>query len=279
VASCSLVACIDAPTFVLDESTTAVSDTRPVSGEEEDDAMVLVPATTLPRQGTLSPNAPGRGGKDDDDDDDDDKKGKGKGGGDDGGGADDEAAAPAEPSTASVSVPAFWIDVHEVSARAYAACVAEGKCTPAGAEPECTVAAGLGDHPVSCVSIDQARTFCVSRGKRLVRNDEWTAAAAGAELRPYPWGADAPSSTRLNASGDADGWARTAPVGSYPAGRSPQGVADLAGNVAEWVDVAGANLTRGGSHADDDVGAVSSLAVRTATGPDATIGLRCAKDR
>jgi formylglycine-generating enzyme required for sulfatase activity len=32
-----------------------------------------------------------------------------------------------------------------------------------------------------------------------------------------------------------DGWGGTAPVGSYPAGASPYGALDLAGNVGEWV--------------------------------------------
>lgn len=287
-ASSTIAACLDEPTFVLDESTTTASPTTPISGEG-DDAMVLVPATTFATQGTLAPNAPGPGpGRENDDD----KKGNGKdaggqggggGGGSEGGGGkppagETDAGAPA-PSGASTSVPAFWIDVHEVTARAYAACVADGKCSAAGTEPECTVAAGLGDHPANCVSIDQARAFCASRGKRLVKNDEWTAAAAGAELRPYPWGAAAPGAALLNMKGDADGWKTTAPVGSFPEGRTPLAVADLAGNVAEWVDLASANVTRGGSWDDGDAASVSSLAVRSASGPDAKIGFRCARDQ
>lgn len=32
----------------------------------------------------------------------------------------------------------------------------------------------------------------------------------------------------------SDGWAASAPVGSYPAGRSPFGLDDMAGNSMEW---------------------------------------------
>ena len=259
-----MIACLDEPTFVLDESATTVSPTTPVSGDG-DDAMVLVPATTFPTQGTLAPNERGDDERDNENaNENSDKRGK------DGGEADD-------PPAALTTVPAFYLDVHEVSARAYAACVAAGACTAAGTERECNVGTERGDHPANCVSADQARAFCASRGKRLPTNDEWTAAAAGADLRPYPWGAAAPSLSLLNMAGDADGWKSTAPRGSFSAGRTPDGVADLAGNVAEWVDVSGANVTRGGSHADHDVTAVHSLAVKTVNGPDATVGFRCAK--
>lgn len=238
--------------------------------------MVLIPATTLPAQGALAPRAPRR--DEEKGASDEAKKGKGPGSGDD-----EPAEQPEQPdekpaSNPTTTVPAFRIDVHEVSARAYAACVSEGKCTAAGTGAGCTIEAGLEDHPVTCVSIDQARAFCAARGKRLLRNDEWTAAAAGAELRPYPWGSASPAATLLNMGGEADGWKTTAPRGSFPEGRSPQGVADLAGNVAEWVDVTGATIARGGSHADVELAAVSSLALRTSAAIDATTGFRCAKD-
>lgn len=34
--------------------------------------------------------------------------------------------------------------------------------------------------------------------------------------------------------GDSDGWEATARVGSFPEGKSPFGVLDMAGNVGEW---------------------------------------------
>ena len=56
--------------------------------------------------------------------------------------------------------------------------------------------------------------------------------AGGLAGRRYPWGNDAPDVTRANykESGKEDAVA----VGSFPAGRTPEGVYDLAGNVSEW---------------------------------------------
>jgi serine/threonine-protein kinase len=259
------IACIDEPSFVLDEGDASPSSAAPSSGAAsrdggadgttaEDDDMVRISSTTFTTTVSL-------------------EKGKGKD----------------KDDAQSTAVLAFWIDAHEVSAAAYASCVIANRCTPAGGGPGCTVVARFGAHPVNCVTTDQARAFCAWRGKRLVRNDEWTAASAGARLRPYPWGAEAPSGTRLNACGagdcggrsmypESDGFVTTAPCGSYPLGRSPEGVWDLAGNVAEWVDLSGESVTRGGSFADDELASVSSLGLRATAGSSVTVGFRCAKD-
>ena len=76
--------------------------------------------------------------------------------------------------------------------------------------------------------------------------------------------------------GISDGFVGTAPGGSFPLGRSPDGVDDLAGNVAEWVD--GANAVRGGSYVDVDVASVASMSVRTTDAAEPAIGFRCARD-
>lgn len=100
---------------------------------------------------------------------------------------------------------------------------------------------GRGDHPVVQVSWRDASAFCAHHRLRLPTDAEWELAAGGTDGRRYPWGNAAPDPTRANAGAtrccaadDADGYLTTAPVGSYPAGRSPYGLDDAAGNVWEW---------------------------------------------
>jgi ergothioneine biosynthesis protein EgtB len=84
------------------------------------------------------------------------------------------------------------------------------------------------------VSHDEAAAYCRWAGKELPSEAEWHRAAcatrAGVE-REYPWGAELPSAPHGNF--DFRRW-DPVPVGSYPAGVSDFGVADLSGNGWEW---------------------------------------------
>ena len=103
---------------------------------------------------------------------------------------------------------------------------------------------GLEDHPVVQVSARDADAFCRHYGFRLPSDEEWEYAARGSDGRRFPWGDNPPKSAaeKLANAGTieccgpegGDGFARTAPVGSFPAGRSPFGLDDMAGNVWEW---------------------------------------------
>jgi formylglycine-generating enzyme required for sulfatase activity len=92
---------------------------------------------------------------------------------------------------------------------------------------------------------DQAKTFCGWIGGRLPTAEEWEYAAKSGGSRIYPWGNAAITGKLANycdkncwATGkDADqddGYAATAPVGSYPAGATAWGLFDMTGNVREW---------------------------------------------
>ncbi|MHC4198935.1 MAG: formylglycine-generating enzyme family protein [Planctomycetota bacterium] len=107
------------------------------------------------------------------------------------------------------------------------------------------------DTPAVAVTWEEATAFCdwLSQQEkdveyRLPTEAEWERAARGTDGRTYPWGNDGPKvgeAHRCNyapakgrESWKGDGFEVTAPVGKYPAGVSPHGCYDMAGNVWEW---------------------------------------------
>jgi len=93
--------------------------------------------------------------------------------------------------------------------------------------------AGTSSLPQGNVRWDQAKAFCESRGMRLPTEAEWEKAARGTDGRTYPWGNEPPTCALATFDNCGSG---ARPVGSTPAGNSPWGIADMAGNVWEWVN-------------------------------------------
>ncbi len=189
------------------------------------------------------------------------------------GGADAQASSFEKPPH-KVSLAPYCLDELEVSVAKYRACSDRGACRRAGKEnvengitpvqrkiydPLCNARDpdGKRDHPINCVDWVQAKEYCEAQGARLPTEAEWEFAARGPDGRVYPWGDDPPGAQLLNACGaeclawqkthvdpdgppaamygEDDGHEATAPVGSFPKGKSRYGAQDMVGNVWEWV--------------------------------------------
>jgi formylglycine-generating enzyme required for sulfatase activity len=135
------------------------------------------------------------------------------------------------------------------------------------------------DRPVTYVSRAEADAFCARVGGRLPTEVEWEAAARGGDDRLWPWGDELPDRSRAQF---AAGIGEPVPVGSFPAGASPCGALDMAGNVWEWTADEGPQGEcglRGGSYASPGL-AWARCAMRSHSRPErrqAHVGFRVAR--
>jgi serine/threonine-protein kinase len=168
---------------------------------------------------------------------------------------------------------AYWIGRNDVTWGQYLAfCKAKGQKEPEKPWFWDRVPGTKNDHPVVMVSWDDAKAYSAwARGDKLAEKVfglptevEWEKAARGESGRTYPWGNDWDPGSRSNFAdrscpmddfnvGDkkasewikqwggwdkdhTDGYAFTSPIGSFPAGASPYGALDMAGNVWQWCE-------------------------------------------
>lgn len=151
-----------------------------------------------------------------------------------------------------VSLPEFSISKFEVTNKQYNAFLRDYP-----GHGNISEAATL-DHPVVNVTWQDAFDYCEWLSKvtgqdfRLPTEAEWEKAARGTDGRRFPWGMNRPSPELANFGHGQQSMTLTKPVGSTPRGKSPYGVMDMAGNVAEWCFNDGADggvskAVRGGS--------------------------------
>jgi formylglycine-generating enzyme required for sulfatase activity len=159
------------------------------------------------------------------------------------------------------------------------------------------VDAGFENHPAVEVPWRAALAYCTWRGKRLPTEAEWEKAARGTDARHYPWGQATPERRHANYGTKYGG---TTAVDTHPAGASPYGIREMAGNVWQWVssayrpypyraddgrenlDPGPVRSTRGGGHdspaADITTSQRGRNLSRNPTAGHHNIGFRCARN-
>lgn len=137
------------------------------------------------------------------------------------------------------------------------------------------------DHPVIHVSQSDARAYCEWVGGRLPSEVEWEFIARGVERRSFPWGNEwDPARTHWK----ADGAVGVEAVAQRPAGQTPEGLQDLAGNVWEWTSSrtnAGKAVLKGGSWTTENPAHLRA-AMRLDEAPTFSsddVGFRCVRER
>ncbi|NOZ53720.1 MAG: formylglycine-generating enzyme family protein [Gammaproteobacteria bacterium] len=147
-----------------------------------------------------------------------------------------DARLPDEGPQYTVDLPAYYIDIYEVTNLQYEKFNNETKRRSPRHFRNRTFPEGKVDHPVTYVSWEDANAYCQWAGKRLPTDKEWEKAARGNDARIFPWGnvfdvkkANTPLRwQQVAAFGD------TTPVGAFADGVSVFGLYDMSGNVWEW---------------------------------------------
>jgi formylglycine-generating enzyme required for sulfatase activity len=142
---------------------------------------------------------------------------------------------PLRSRDTNVTIDGFWIKQTEVTNSEYVRCVEAKGCGKSPDNDKWRDNPEFVHHPVTNVSRDLATDYATWASGRLPTADEWEIACGGGAGRDYPWGNKQPTADNNLANWDGTKLGGTAPVGSFPNGRSPFGLLDMAGNVSEIV--------------------------------------------
>lgn len=131
-----------------------------------------------------------------------------------------------------VYLDGFYISRYPVTNAEYHTFVEQTHYLPPQHWHEGVYASWKANEPIVYVNWHDAAAYCRWAEGRLPTAAEWEKAARGTDERRYPWG-NTFDPTRCNSrEGDRN---TASPVGKFsPAGDSPYGVGDMAGNVWEW---------------------------------------------
>lgn len=149
-----------------------------------------------------------------------------------------EIAAEESFPERSVYVDGFYMDKHEVTFERWKKFVdanpgwRQEKPAPTWTGP--ALKPEQAKLPIAEVTWRSAQQYANWAGKQLPTEAMWEKAARGTDGRWYPWGNDKPDPAKHGVLSLDKALPGPQPVGSYPAGASPYGCLDMAGNVYEW---------------------------------------------
>jgi len=142
----------------------------------------------------------------------------------------------------SSTLKPFYMDKYEVTQEKYE--IFLNKTAFKGLKGQRKVTQKALQKAMPAVSWFDANRYCRWVKKRLPTEEEWLLAARG-KKRTFPWGEEQPTGKHANfcdvnctsawtAFEINDGYQKIAVVGNYPKGNTPEGIADMGGNLWEW---------------------------------------------